>query len=512
MRLPFPTRISVQKTFIFAGIVFFLQLLEHTDPIFGMLFFAYIMLSVLAFNLAGGFSRASGSYVFWFAALTCIIGGLWKVVLREPADSNLLAPRVTMGVYVVGMVMIMVSLFISHRFTRNSGGLPSLLHTDRVNLGLASLGCLIANQLTVLANEYLPGGNGSLTAIINQENVFLPVAILLGTIHTIRTSGGRRSVNVVTAYASLALFFEGMTVFSKQGMLTPVVCWSLAAASQRYRLRIWQVGLLIAFAIWSVMILSPLSQVGRAIVPDSANTWERAQLAVDLLTHPRRLRAQYKQATQFGDSDTTAHFAAGYFDTPQGLLDRLNIIGMDDRLVNYTLQGHEDGYQRMYYYFINLIPHVIFPNKEKYAPPGGSNSGNYYAHEIGGLLSPDDFGTGVSFSPLGEAFHLQGWIGVLLLAPVVWILVFTVVDLVAGDLRTSPFGLMAAVEFAHVAPESLLGGLILFGWTGSLAILIATVFCTYFAPILGALLAVPQEQMRSSAPEARLRPSEASAG
>jgi hypothetical protein len=499
MRLPFPTRISVPKTLIFATVVLVAQLLEKTDPIFAALFFVYLILSVLAFNLGGGFSRASGSYVFWFALLTCILGGIWKIILGEPGDSNLTAPSVTLATYVVSMAMIIASLYVSHKITRNARGLSAFLHADNVNLGLASLGCVLADLFAFYSLHFLPGGSGTINSVIVQENVFLPLAILLGTVYTIRRSGGRRSVNVVTALASVMMFTFGLISYSKQALLTFFVCWLVAAASQRYRLGPVQILLVAGFSVYAVMILSPLSQVGRAIVPDDANRWQRLELSIDLLSHPLRLRATYEGMSGAGEpGQILPVYAQSYFDTPQGLLDRLTMIKSDDRLVNYTLQGHTDGYQRFIYYFINWIPHFILPNKESFAPPGGAGAGNFYAHETGGFLAPDDFSTGISFSPTAEAFHMEGWLGIFLLGPIAWILLFTTVDLICGDLRRSPFGLIAAVAFAHVAPESLLSGLIQFVWTGNIAIIIAICFCAYFAPVLGALLAGSSDSPRPS--------------
>lgn len=496
MRLPFPTYIPVQKTFLFAAAVFMVQLLEHTDVTFAALFFVYIMLSVVTFNLAGGFSRASGAYVFWFALLTCIIGGLWKLVLNEPGDSNLVSPNVVMATYVVSMMTIFGALQISHKLTRNTPGLSVMMRADRVNLGHAALGCFVANQLVVWANEYLPHGNGSLVNILNQENVFLPLCILLGTIHTIRTTNGQRSVSLLTFVAAGLIFvFGGLVTYSKQGMFTPIVCWGVAAASQRYRLRIWQVALLLAFAVYSVEYLSPLSQVGRAIVPEQAGVWDRLMLSVDLLSHPNNLRSQYLEAmgTPEGAERNTPGFAIGYFDTPQGLMDRLNIVKPDDRLVSYTLQGHTVGKMKVFYYFIDWIPHFILPNKEAMMPPGVINSGNFYAHEIGGLLAPGDYTTGISFSPSAEAFHMDEWEGIVVVGGFVWTLLFIIVDFICGDVRHSPIGLLAMVAFAHVAPESLIGNLVYFIFFGDLGIVIAIVFCTYFAPIVGQLLSGPQD-------------------
>ena len=487
MRLPFPTRLPVQKTLLFAVLVFIAQQIQHTDLAFSLLFCFYILLSVLAFNYAGGFSRAPGAYIFWFALLTCILGGLWKIVLGEPGDSNLQAPSTTMAVYLVSMLVIMLATFINKRLVGSPKGLAAVVRADDVNLGIASLGCLITYQIATFSTWFLPGGSGSVASIILQLNIFLPISILLGTIYTIRTSGGTRSVNPVTLFASIQMFvFYGLIGFSKQGLLTPIVCWGVAAASQRYRLRLWQVVLLIAFGIYSVMVLGPMSQMARQHSSEGLSMMDSFKLSIDLLSHPIKLREAAKD--NLSPEGTTPGFAGSYFNTSQGLLDRLTIIKADDRLVSYTNQGHTEGTFRVLYYFINWIPHFILPNKEALVPPGITAPGNYYAHETGGLLSPDDFSTGISFSPGAEAFHLGMWLGIVLAGGLAWTLLFISVDVICGDLRESPYGLFAMVAFAHVAPESLLAGLFYFIFFSNIGIIVAIVFCTYFAPILGTLL------------------------
>jgi hypothetical protein len=139
------------------------------------------------------------------------------------------------------------------------------------------------------------------------------------------------------------------------------------------------------------------------------------------------------------------------------------------------------------YYFLNWIPHIILPNKEALMPAGVVNPGNFYAHEVGGL-APDDFSTGVSFSPTAEAFHMNTWLGIVIVGGAVWTLLFIITDLICGDLRKSPFGLLAMVAFSHAAPESLIAGLVYFIFFTNFGIVVAILFSAYFAPILGTLL------------------------
>ena len=104
----------------------------------------------------------------------------------------------------------------------------------------------------------------------------------------------------------------------------------------------------------------------------------------------------------------------------------------------------------------------------------------------------DDTTTGISFTPAAEAFHLARWVGVLVVAPIIWTILFTLFDSLCGDVRKSPWGLLVISIFAHVAPEGGLGGPIyLFGF-GTVGILFAALAATYVMPIIGTLLAGPE--------------------
>jgi hypothetical protein len=172
---------------------------------------------------------------------------------------------------------------------------------------------------------------------------------------------------------------------------------------------------------------------------------------------------------------------ASFYENPQGLMDRLVMLPPDDILISYTAKGHYYGYAPIFSAFENWLPHFIVPNKPRVI------GGNDYAHETGGL-APDDFSTGISYSPIAESFHLGGWSALLLLLPVLWMLFFSVTDFVVGDLKNSPWPLIPMVALAHSAPESGTGGLIYASFNGTLAITAAITFAITLAPVLGALL------------------------
>ena len=106
------------------------------------------------------------------------------------------------------------------------------------------------------------------------------------------------------------------------------------------------------------------------------------------------------------------------------------------------------AWRPIYQYFGNLLPHFLNPNKQI------TFGGNFYAHEMGSGLAEDDYSTGISFSPVAEAFHCEGWGGILWLLPVIWILLFSSVDFVVGDMTKYPWGLMVVVWIGARSPRT----------------------------------------------------------
>src|SRR5580698_7122274 len=178
MRLAFPERIPLGKAIACAAVLAAIQLFQHTSPSFILLFFAFVVLSVMAFNHAGGFSRPSGVYIFWFALLAVIFGVVVKAILHEPADSNLRVPQTTMTVYIASMLMMWLAAAVSRKLTWKSRGLALVLGANHINLRYSAAGCVALGILLLLANQFLQQNTGSLLAAINQINYFLPLGII----------------------------------------------------------------------------------------------------------------------------------------------------------------------------------------------------------------------------------------------------------------------------------------------------------------------------------------------
>lgn len=479
MRLPFPERIPFVTIFSFAVILCGIQLAEGTGGAFSLCCFLFVLVAGVAFNLAGGFSRPSGSYVFFFANLTLLVGLCWKAILGEPADYHVENPMLGISVYLSIMCSICLAVLLSRRIATKRAILRDMVTDSKMQT--ATVGCMITGFVLFIVSVFFPeiNGNGTVLSAITQVNQFFPLAIVLGTIHTIRRSGGTRSVNLPVL---LSIFFScglGIFGFSKQGIIAPLVCWLLTAASQRYRVSRTQIalGLFTAFFIFHYLV--PYSQYGRNLRQDSFSG--NFYVVVSLLSDLGNVREQYLENSD--DAEQTLFY--GYYETPQGFFDRLQAFSMDSALIDNKHQTGFVGMMPILQAFENYVPHFLWPDKP------AVNYGNKYAHDIG-LLAEDDNTTGVSFSPAAESYVLAGWISVFFVAPIILTMLFTVFDSLCGDVRETPWGLIVMVIFAHLAPEGgLVGAIYVIGFI-TFGIVFSAIVGAYVMPVVGTLFIGPE--------------------
>ncbi len=452
-------------------------MLEGTDATFSLCCFFFVLIAGIAFNIAGGVTRASGSYIFFFSLLTVIVGIVWKAVLGEPADSNLKSPLLTIYVYLAGISMMLVAVYLSRKVTLKRALLGDILPDYKIQT--ATIGCTIVAFIIAFISLVAPGGNGSFMAALNQLNHFFPLAIILGVMHTIRRTGGRRSLSMPVLLSGGLLFYDGVIGFSKEGMFAPMLCYLLAAASQRYRVSKVQVGSAILVTVFVFRYLVPYSQYGRNFKQESQV--ENVKTAYLLLTNLEDVRRQYLDSA----ADRYEDQLFGYYDSPQGFFDRLEMISIDDGLISHTQDYGTFGMTPVIIGIENIVPHFIWKDKPSML------FGNTFAHEVG-LLGAEDDTTGVSFSPAATAYHLAGWLGILFLAPALWFVLFCVYDSLCGDARKAPWGLLASLAFAHLAPEGDVTAVIYLFSTGAFFIFSASLLAAYLMPLIGTLFIGPE--------------------
>jgi len=477
VRLPFPEKIPIVPVFFFAATLCAIQLAQGTNSLFSLGFFFYVLVATLAFNVAGGFTRTSGAFVFFNSVLGVIIGVCLKAYLGEPADSNLSAPNLTIAVLLSGMCMMLLAIYLARKVVPNRAFLGRMV-TD-AKMQTATVGSLIAGIILTATLFVIPSGSGSVLSALNQLNRFFPMAIVLGSINTIRRSGGKRSFNLPVLIAGILMFVFGLMSFSKEGMFAALACWLLAISSQRYNFSRAQIVGLILATIFIFRYLVPYSQYGRSFREE--NGAASVSTVLSLLSDLSYVRQQYLETSK----DSYEDRVFGYYDTPQGFFDRLQMVSIDDALINRTAQFGTFGLYPIAVAFENLVPHFLWPNKPSLL------SGNIYAHEVG-ILAEEDYSTGVSFSSSATAYHLAGWPGIFLLAPAIWFLLFFVFESLCGDTRQTPWGLLVLVLYSHVAPEGDIGALIYESSYAAFSIVFAAFVGSYVAPLIGTLFIGPE--------------------
>jgi hypothetical protein len=484
MRLPFPERVNLTHVLIFATVLCGIQVLEGTNALFSGCVFCFLLIAGAGFNIAGGIMYPSGAFILFNAVFTVVVPMVTKVVLREPADSNLHVPMRTIEVYLCGMLGLFAAAVFSRRFRLRkawiSGMVPnSALHSAYV--GSAVLSILLAFYLTYFPNVSV----GSLSSFLVQANRFPLLTFVLGVIYTIRSSNGRRSVTFPLMAMIILLSLQGLLSFSKELFLSPFFAWAITVALMRYRLHWINI---ISFAVglyFVVVFMVPYAQYGRNL----QGTMPPVQLSAYLLTHMDEVREGYAEGTALIGN-------IHYYNEHLGLLDRLDIVSPDDALIAVAEREGKYGYEPLYVGFENIIPHVFFPNKPMML------LGNIYAHQIG-ILPDEDYSTGVSFSPAADAYREGGIFGVTVVEPLVFMLIFLVLDSVIGDVRLNPVGLLTTILVSRAASEGTLAGCALLIGQFLFTNVLASYVCAYALPVLGSAfskrIAVPD---RAVAPEA----------
>ncbi len=450
--------------------------MESTDPVFSALYFTFLILSVFAFNTAGGFSRVAGAYYFWFSMLVVIVGVTTKLAIGEPGESNLLAPTLTMTCYVVTAGMFLLVATILKQFDLRSYEFGAGQRSATLNYTTAGLGCIMVSMANGFAGAILGVAPGGLLSALRQLDQFLPLGIIFATIGAISDSDGRKAFNFVNIFGMAFMFSSGLSTFSKQSLMTPFVCWLVGAMYMRFAAqRVHLVGIAVV-AFLCFFVFSPLSQSRDLLATREGDGFiDQITFGITTMVHIQALREHVKS---YGDF-TPSH---SYFGSQQnGLITRLTMIGVDDALINVGNVSEPLGFQPVADDFTNIVPHVLAPNKRE------PLTGNYYAHEIGGMLADADTGTGISFSPVAETFRGNRWLGLFLILPGVWLMLFSSTEFICGDMRSAPWSLLPILLYAHVAPEGLLVGQIWLLSNGNLATLMAIFFCTRIAPTLGRL-------------------------
>ena len=484
MRLPVPDRFATKPVILFCVFIFLGQLFTGTDLSFSLATICYIIFAVVGFNVSGGLYYASGAYIFFNAVLTSLLGLTYKIFLGEAGQATLRSGDQSMLVYAAGMFSMMVAAILNSRLRPKRGLLADLALGPAMKR--AALGCLIFGIVLTLFTA--KSEEGTIGSAFRQVNRFLPMAILLGASYELQLSNGRRGTNWIVNCSIAFLFLQGLVGFSKEGMFLGPAVWLVCAIAFGYDFRRSQLLVFSLAAFLANYYLVPYSQYVRVYGSEKGSRLENVATAARYLGNLNETRRLYLEQQESTKVEGEPHL----FSTPQGFLDRLNMLAFDDAIITITEEGSVFGLQPTILSYANVLPHFIWRDKPHFA------FGNVYAHEIG-LLDDEDVTTGISFSPIGDAYHQAAWLGVLVVWPGVVFLFFFATDSLTGSAKYAPWALLPISQTPHIAPEGMMAGVILLTTYGIFSLLAIVFFARYLLPIATSIFGTGKEQKLISA-------------
>jgi hypothetical protein len=310
----------------------------------------------------------------------------------------------------------------------------------------------------------------------------------------VQSSGGKRTLNWIVFAAGSFLLWHGLVGFSKEGIFTPFLTWllpAIVAGANFTKKHLIVIGLLGFFLIhWMV----PYSQYGRQSREEIYDFDSAVRTVSKYLFDLEGTRVASQELEERIDLTDAIH----YYDTPQGLADREQMLAPDDALIQATDQYGTFGMWPTLHMYLNAIPHFIWKDKPI------ENIGNVYAHQIGEVGEDDDT-TGISFSPWGDAYHQAGWLGVAFLVPLVVFLYGFINDSLCGSIRRSPWPLLAILLGAHAIPQGLLDGIVYLSTDGVFALLLIASLSKWVLPLVAKLVTGGDRTRVIRAPEFRSR-------
>lgn len=448
MRIPYPTRFNINHVLILALLLLFAQLLDGTDPTFAFLITVSMVFSVMAFNILGGLGSVSGSFVIFMAIPTFIVFLFIKVMVWEPTDKHFLNPMITSTATALGWFGILAAAVLSRRFVVRRN-IVRFTARDLENLKNTSAGLLMIGFISqILLTNYNTGQNGTIWAVLNQLNIFVPMATILATYYEICISRGTRSMNWIVWASILYVAGFGFIAASKQGMYAPFLSYFLVCGALEYRFRPLQVMLILAWLAFAAGFLFPWAQYARMYTRQTTlqGTWDAT---IAMLRDPNTIPNMYRWYADSLRNNEDVNQVALCYDHPHGLWDRESLICQDDRLIHVTQHTGPVGPDYLIAGFEMVVPHMIWHSRAILS------LGNIYGRETD-EASDEDYTTSVAFAPIGDAYREFGWSGIVVVMPILYFFTFIFLDAVFGDARESPWGLVLVSYAAFAAPGLLL--------------------------------------------------------
>lgn len=458
------------------------QLLTRTDEVVAWLFAMAIFFGILSVLAGGGLRFAFGCLNALLIGKFLLFGLAVKIILLEPADSTLLAPRVTASVMALGFLGLFLgttlqSIFPSPRFCSMNRPL-----SDRMFLSFSAV-LFVASYA-----GYFAGMAGNMGGAGPQTGGYLGIARAVGSLTSLsvvppmlylwRTKATRWMTHPVIISLLVWATIVGIFSTSKQQAIEPLAFFAFVGFL-RYGwldLRLWSL-VSVGVAFYALLVF-PYSQYVR-------NAGGREGAFGDRIETTRMVFWKIIADQDFRSSITDRVSHSSFFESPSlSPFSRLAMVGEADRLISttYRLKAFT-SWTTITWGFKLLTPSFLYPDK----PVLEAN--NYLAHIVGDVGSSDQT-TQVSYGVIANLYNALSFSGVLIGMTLFfggfyyWIRIFLGQPRgEAAPTASTLWFIWVIASYHHSIAESSLAGIIASLWfpvvIGFLGVL-ATCLCLFF--------------------------------
>ena len=455
----FVIRDGLLLTLVISAIYWLGQLLTGTNVAVASLFAVAILFGILSIFAGGGLRSAFGCLNAILIGKFLLFGIAIKILLLEPADGPLAAPRTTAWVMAIGFAGLWLGTWLQSRFS-----CPEVLSLNRP----FSDRMLLAFSIVLFVTSYLgyfaaliPSTQGAgvqtggWLGIARAFGALMSFAIVPPMLYLWRTKTHRWMTHPVILIILAWSATVGIFSTNKQEAMEPLAFYFLTGFL-RYGfrdMRLWSVVSL--GAVYYAMIVFPYSQYVRYAGGREGTFEQRIQITKDTFW-------RVTSDPQFRSTVSDRVSKPNYFNQgPLSPFGRLAMVGEADILIAAT-EGQRafTGWETIGWGFKLLTPSFLYPGKPVY------EAGNYLGH-VAGDVGRTDFTTQISYGVMANLYNAFSYAGVLVGMPLFfagfyyWIRLFLGEAMWDGMPTASTLWFMWIIaSFQHSIVESSLSGLI----------------------------------------------------
>jgi hypothetical protein len=447
MRIPFPKTIPLGPMLITLTAVLLVQIIQGTDPAFAVLMLVAQLATAVAFNRMGGMTHMAGAFCLFAVLPNVTVPEITHMFLGQPGDYNLQHPVLTASVCAVFFICVMTAALlvssVSHPF--------ALL--DRFDFSIAELriisiiSCIISvsvNIMVMMRPEAVE--NGSLLAALNHfAPMLLSVSVMLATFAQIVTTNGKSAVSWYVAFLLFISILPGLLNASKDQLLTPLLCWTLVAASSRHRFTWYGTVAMATILIVAWVFVYPFAQNARVELRSLPSMFDRIPVIIKYFRDP----SQFPDST--ANADESTEFGAAT--SRVNIIQRYSLLQTNDMLIDADLRSGYTSMDRYAPVLLSVIPHALWPDRPAYI------LSNELGHKAGFRMSDTDESTGISIGSPGMFFDVGGWLALIVYTLIFFTAFFFVAIRLVGSSDRSiwalvPIGTQALIAGA-ASPSSM---------------------------------------------------------